>query len=41
MRKKQMRVKGNQQNRDLSRKLGSEITRGCAMKRRQCFITFV
>ena len=27
-----MRVKGNQQNHDLSRKLGSEITLGCAMK---------
>ena len=28
---KQMRVKGNQQNHDLSRKLGCEITRGCAV----------
>ena len=41
MRKKQMRVKGNQQNHNLSRKLGSEITLACAMKRSQCSAIFV
>ena len=35
MRKKQLRVKGNQQIRDLSRKLGS------AVKRRRCSAIFV
>ena len=36
-----MRIKGNQKNHELSRKLGCEITHGCAMKRRQCSAIFV
>ena len=34
-------IKGNRKNHKLSRKLGCEITSGCAMKRRQCFAIFV
>ena len=41
IRKKRMRIKGNQKNHELSRKLGCEITDGCAMKRRRCSANFV
>ena len=34
IRKKRMRIEGNRKNHELSRKLGYEITHGCAMKRR-------
>ena len=33
IRKKQMRIEGNQKNHELSTKLGCEITLGCGMKR--------
>ena len=36
-----MRIKGNQKNHKLSRKLGCRITHGCAMKRRRCSAIFV
>jgi len=41
IRKKWMRIKGNRKNKELSRKLGCEITHGCAMKRRRCSAIFV
>ena len=36
-----MRIEGNQKNHEISRKLGCEVTHGCAMKRRQCSAIFV
>ena len=33
IRKKRMRIKGNRENHELSRKLGCEITHGCAVSR--------
>ena len=36
-----MRIKGNQKNHKLSRKLGCRITHGCTMKRRRCSAIFV
>ena len=36
-----MRVKGNQQNHDLSRKLGCEITRGCTVEKQNPFASEV
>ena len=39
--KKWMRIGGNRENHELSRQLGCEITRGCAMNRRQCSAFFV
>ena len=36
-----MRIKGNRKNHELYRKLGCEITHGCAMKRRRCSAIFV
>ena len=41
IRKKRMRIEGNQKNHELSRKLVCEITRGRAMKRRGCSAIFV
>lgn len=39
--RKNMMIKGNQKNYELSTKLGCEITHGCATKRRQCSATSV
>ena len=36
-----MRIEGNRKNHTLSRKLGCEITHGCAMKKRRCSAIFV
>ena len=36
-----MRIEGNRKNHKLSRKLGCEITHGCAMKKRRCSAIFV
>ena len=36
-----MRIEGNRKNQKLSRKLGCEITHGCAMRKRQCSAIFV
>jgi len=36
-----MRIKGNQENHELSRKLGCKITHGCSMKKRRCSAIFV
>ena len=36
-----MRIKGNRKNHELPRKLGCEVTCGCATKRRRCSNIFI